>query len=46
MNKMRLEKMNTLKFNPNNKEEIENKIIDEQIKLRDKKNNDKRQSKK
>ena len=23
MNKMRLEKMNTLKFNPNNKEEIE-----------------------
>jgi hypothetical protein len=46
MNKMRLEKMNTLKFNPNNKEEIENKIIDEQIKIRDKKNNDKRQSKK
>jgi hypothetical protein len=46
MNKLRLEKMNTLKFNPNNKEEIENKIIDEQIKIRDKKNNDKRQSKK
>ena len=46
MNKMRLEKMNTLKFNPNNKEDQGNKIIDEQIKIRDKKNNDKRQSKK
>ena len=37
---MRQEKMSTLKFNPNNKEDQENKIIDDQIKIRDKKNND------
>jgi hypothetical protein len=40
MSKMRQEKMSTLKFNPNNKEDQENKIIDDQIKIRDKKNND------